>query len=388
MRKLMRKIGIVLLVLAVALGIAGCNEGGKTYERAKDAYEKGHYEEAVSLYRLAISQGEKSGVVYADLALAYQGYGDTEKADEAMERALSEGKDREAVLKREGILKYLRSEYGEAGTLFERIVAEEDTLSGEKKPGQEALENVGFLAECRKENGEYREAIELFKFLITNGFHTLESKLKIGECLLAENEFYAAATYFDWAKEEPGMKPEHYLFIYRAAREAEDYRDSELYFQEGLSLCTGEDGTMTVGEYYAYAGKFLAAAEKLTTENTTGAILAKAAIAIRDGRYEEAESYYQLLVRRGEELPVVYNQYMILKAVQGEYDAAKQLLSEIRSYRDRSIEEDVDWNEIILYEMQQEYRKAYDLLLEFRKTYGQSEETEREERFLSRVLTP
>ena len=384
----MKKTGMLVLIFLSVLLTAGCNEGGKTYERAKNAYEEGRYEEAVSLYRLAISQGEKSDLIYADLALAYQGFGDVEKADEAMETALSGGKDTDAVLKKEGILKYLRAEYEEAGALFEKIVRSDGVLTGEKKAGPEALENIGFLAECRKETGAYREAIDLFKVMITNEFHTLESKLKIGECLLAENEFYAAATYFDWAKQEPGMTPEHYLFIYRAAREAEDYRDSELYFQEGLSLCTGKDGTMTVGEYYAYAGKFLAAAEKLTTENTTGAILAKAAIAIRDGQYDDAESYYQLLVRRGEELPVVYNQYMILKAVQGEYDAAKQLLTEVRSYRDRSIEEDVDWNEIMLYELELDYRKAYDLLLDYRKTYGQSDETEREERFLSRVLAP
>ena len=388
MKLSMKRIGILILIALGAFSLSSCSEGKKSCERARSAYEEGRYEEAVSLYRLAISQGEKSGLVYADLALAYQGFGDIEKADEAMEKALSEEADRNAVLKREAILKYVRAEYGEAGTLFEKIVASDGVLSGEKKADPETIENVGFLAECRKETGSYREAVDLYKVLISNGFHTLESKLKIGECLLAENEFYAAATYFDWAKQEPSMKPEHYLFIYRVAREAEDYRDAELYFQEGLSLCTGKDGTVTVGEYYANAGKFLAAAEKLTTENTTGAILSKAAIAVRDGRYEEAESYYQLLIRRGEELPVVYNQYMILKAVQGEYDAAKQLLTEVRSYRDRSIEEDVDWNEIMLYELQSDYRTAYDLLLEYRKTYGQTDETEREERFLSRVLTP
>ncbi len=384
MRERMKQHFWILLTaaLSAAFLFAGCGEGKKSYEEGIASYNEGRYEEAIRLYELAISQGEKKAVVYADLALAYDRYGNAEKAEEMLNQARNTApKDRE-VLRRAGIFSFYREDYETAIRFFEQALPDQET----KKMSESDVQTLSFLAESKKKLGKTAEAIELYQSVILAGYHTLEQKLFIGECLLMEHEFYAARTYFDWAFEEPSVRPEHYLYVYRIATEAEDYLDAERYFQAGLKVCSKE--TMTEGEYYANAGKYAAAIERLTDETTTGAYLARASIALQEKRYREAEEYYQILLKRGEELPVVYNQYMILKAVEGDFDAAKQLLSQIRAFKDPSIEEAVAWNEIILYELQRDYKTAYEKLLEYMKTFQKTTEAERELLFLSRALQP
>lgn len=373
-----RGIGLIIALSVLTLFTGCANEGLKTYEQATEAFRQGRYEEAVSLYRLAISQGKKDAVVSADLALAYQCYGDPEKADDAMDIALSGG-ETPGLLKKRGLLLYLRKSYEEAADAFLKALPENrENLNPD---GQETL---AFLAECRKLTGNTREAVALYQELIRLGHHTMENKLKIGECLLMDREFYSACTYFDWALEEAGAGPEEYLFIYRAANAAGDFYDSELYFQKGIAKCGPE--SMTEGEYYARAGKFSVAVSLLSDETSTGAVLSKASIATKEGRFDEAESYYVDLIARGEDLSVVYHQYMLLKAAEGDLTAAKQLLTQVRSYQNPAIERDVAWNEIIIAELEHDYKRAYDLLAEYEKKYEKSEETEREIRFLSRVF--
>ena len=198
------------------------------------------------------------------------------------------------------------------------------------------------------------------------------------------HQLEAACQYFDLLLQNEKVPPEYYLIIYHALCDRGFTEEAEPYFQEGLKHCD-QEGTISRGEYCADAFRTELAEEEGLDGSTTGTMLAKAALLRDEGDQEGAEEIYVSLIQKGEDLEKIYNQYLMLKAQQGDFPAAFRMLSNVQTGSDAAAKKDADWNEVILYEMQYDYGTAFRKLEEDMKKYTPSETVWREHAFLSRA---
>ncbi len=386
MRKKRTFFCILAAVLICAL-LSGCaDEAGKSYKEGLSLYKEGKYQEALKRYQLSVSQGNQDPVVYADMALCYEMMEDSKHAAEMISKARVLSPSDKRILRREGICLYLNGDYANAILVLRNSFPEEEEKD-KKAEGPEELEIRGFIASALMKTGSYEEAIEEFNILITANDHATQHLILAGECYLLMHQFSAADQYFDLVSGQADRKPSHYLRMYNSCVAAGSYNSAVRCFEEGLQL-TGEgaDHEMTAGEYYARAGRLSDAEISLSGESSVGARLAEASLYTRDGRYDDAEHIYKDLLGRGEETAEVYSAYMLLKIISGKADEARELLKRVESFNDREVLRSARWNEIILLEMEQDYKYAYEKLQVYRREFGTTEETERENLFLSRVL--
>ena len=94
-------------------------------------------------------------------------------------------------------------------------------------------------------------------------------------------------------------------------------------------------------------------------------LLAKARTLQENQRYDEAEAVYVELLKRGDVNADVYNQYMMLKMRTGAYTEAFQLLTQVKSYKDPEVMKQALWNEVVLYELTEDYETAFDRLNDY-----------------------
>lgn len=376
--------GLSLALAAALFGMCGCKkENEKTYENALKYYEIGYYADAVEGYKLAISQGETSPVIYADLGLAYAKMGERALAEENLMKALTAEPENKAILKRIGIYYSDFREWNEAVSYLTKALPGEN-----EKDDEGSLEVKGFLADAYVNLNRFEEAIPLYNSLIEADYFALEHIIRCGECYLKLHQFSAASQYFDMLEKERSVKPSHYLYVFKACRDAEDYGGAARYFEKGKSLCGATPmKEMTEGKYYVCAGMFDMARELVNKEAEGEEDLTKAWLCMQEGNFSEAEEIYKQLAADKISLNEVYSQYMALCILREQYDNAEILLNRLKeSEPEENIMKCALWNEIILYERKQEYETALDKLAKFRERFGADEEAERESQFIGRVL--
>ena len=369
-----------VLFLFLALLFCGCQDALKSYNAGLDAYGEGRFSDACALFEQAVSQGEKSGKIHADLALSYLRSGNTEKADEEILTAKDLAPDDPDVLKKAGLFFYYQNDKKAALSYFQRSLTSDIKALNERD-----LETCAYAAEIEKSSGNYNEAIRLYNLLIEAGYHPQEHEFLAGDCYLELQQIDADCQYFDMLASHSETSPYYYLAIYKKLWEKKAYTKAENYFNKGVLLTEKEESPVSKGEYYASAGKYEAANAYFKEETRLTGLLAKARTLQENQRYDEAEAVYVELLKRGDVNADVYNQYMMLKMRTGAYTEAFQLLTQVKSYKDPEVMKQALWNEVVLYELTEDYETAFDRLNDYINTYEVPESVKREYRFLSRV---
>ena len=375
----MKRTVCILAAALMLLFASSCGKEMESYNAGIAAFREENYEEAIRSLLLAVSQGMDDAFVKADLALAYEKSGQMSKALEYLNAAVQDAPSDPAVLKRIGrFYTYAGDSITALRYLGQSLRTPEDAMSVPD------LETTAYAAEIETRYGNYDEAIRLYNTLITQNYLVPEHQLLAGMCYLKMHQLQAACQYFDLLMLQESTSPEYFLIIYHALCDRGFTDEAEPYFQEGLKRCD-QEGTISRGEYCADAFRTDLAEEEGLDGSTTGTMLAKAALLRENGDQEEAENIYVALIQKGEDLEKIYNQYLILKAEQGDFQAAFRLLSFVQTGSDAAAKKDADWNEIMLYEMQQDYDTAFRKLEEYMKKYTPSETVWREYAFLSRT---
>ena len=376
---MMKKKFMIFTVILMIFMASACGKEKESYNAGIAALREGNYEEAIRSLLLAVSQGMDDPFVKADLALAYEKSGQMSKALEYLNEAVQAAPEDPAVLKRIGRFYLYAGDSITALRYFgQSLRTPEDQMSVPD------LESTAYAAEIEARYGNYDEAIRLYNTLITQNYMVQEHQLLAGMCYLRMHQLSAACQYFDLLIADESTAPEYFLIIYHALCDRGFSEEAEPYFQEGLDRCDRE-GTISRGEYCADAFRTDLAEEEGLDGSSTGTMLAKAVLLREEGDQEGAEEIYIDLIQKGEDLEKIYNQYMILKAEQGDFPAAFRLLSYVQTGMDAAAKKDADWNEIILYEMQRDYATAFRKLEEYMKNYTPSETVWREHAFLSRA---
>ncbi len=375
----MKKRILILIAALLVLFASACGDSKESYNAGIAAFRGEDYEEAIHSLLQAISQGMEDPFVKADLALAYEKSGQMTKALEYLNAALKEAPEDPGVLKRIGRF----YEYaGDRITALKYFAKSLRTPEGEMS--EPDLETTAYAAEIEERYGNYDEAIRLYNTLITQNYMVPEHQMLAGMCYLKMRQIEAACQYFDLLAQDEGVIPEYYLIIYHALCDRGFTEEAEPYFQEGLKLCD-QEGSISRGEYYADAFRTELAEEEGLEGSTTGTMLAQASLLVEDGDLDGAEAVYTDLIQKGEDLEKVYNQYLMLKAKQGDFPAAFRLLSYVQTGSDAAAKKDADWNEVLLYELQMDYGTALTKLEAFMKAYPPTETVWREYAFLSRA---
>ena len=363
--------------------LTGCKEEtDKSYEQAMEYTLKGRYEEAIELFKRAISQGETDPVIYGDMGIAYLRMGDTENALKQMEYALTLDPNHKGVLKRTGIF------YMETGDTDVALSYFLKALPADKNYTDADRETLGYIGEIRMMREEWQQAVDCYNPLIEGNYHVAEHEIAAGECYVKMNQIKAATQYFDMVKDEKDISPRHFIYIYKCLMEADQIDLAAEYFEYGKTLCGAPPmKEMTEGEYYVRAGLINVAREKLETEDSVGARLATAWLHLQDGDFTAAEAIYRQLLTEKVDMPEVATEYMAVCVLRNEYDNAKILISKIYEYKDPGVMETALWNEIMMYERMGDFTTALEKLEAYKKGYGEDEAVSREVRFLERILS-
>ena len=372
---------LVLLGLLVCLGIlTGCQEALKSYNTGLTAFEEERYKDAVSAFKLAISQGQKGGAVHADLALAYLRAEDTENAEKSLNDALALSPEDPDVLKKAGIYYQYSGDLKTALSYFQQSVTTDIHAMSRRD-----LETCAYAAGIEKEFDNLEEAIRIYNILIESGYYSKEHEIMVGECYLEMHQIDAATQYFDMLTLHKEATAYDYLRVYKDLYEAGAYSKAERFFESGVKTTEQEGSPVTKAEYYAIAGKYEIANTFFKTETSVSGLLAKARTLQEFGEYEEAEEIFTEILSRDLGSAEVYNQYMMLKMRRKQYTEAAQLLTQIKAYKDDAVLKKALWNEVVMYEMIEDFETAYDKLVAYMKSYQTNEQIKREYRFLSRV---
>ncbi|GEM_PF-3585959 len=373
----MKKSIYFAMLLCILLCLTSCGESRRSYLKGTEAFMDGRYRDALESYKLAVSQGENGDDIYLDMAAAAARAGELSESAEYYAMVSGESED-SRILKKTGIYYEAIGEEEKALEYYNRSLE----AAGSQK-SDDALETRGLIARVESERGNDAAALEQYNILITNGYFTVEHIILAGKCYVNMQQRYAACQYFSMLETRKDVTAIHFGTVSNILSAAGDETDAVRYFKLGLEKIGGKKEKMTEGEYYYYTGRIAEAEVLLEGSDTVSGRMVRIAALIEKQEYEEAENVCLQLIRDGEDLPAVYTRYMGVKILQGDYDSALQLLTQIRSFGDRSALMDAEWNEIMLYEMKLDYKKAYDLLLSYEKTYGTDPEVEREIRFLS-----
>ena len=89
----MRKYLILPIAAVLLLLLCGCSEHRKSYEEGQLALQEERYDEAIRRFELAVSQGMKEPVVYADLAIACEKAGRAGDAEAYAAQAKEQGEE-------------------------------------------------------------------------------------------------------------------------------------------------------------------------------------------------------------------------------------------------------------------------------------------------------
>ena len=377
-RKLKYGLRTAVLFTALVLLFSSCGYGERSYEKGREAFARGDYESSVQEFSRAISQGYTEADVYADLAYAELKTGDTEKALKNMNTALKKEPESQELKRRIGLF------YREAGDMEAALLYLNEALPEDGSYSEADAETLGFKGEVLFRLERYPEAIDTFLKLVDLKYHVLEHDILIGEAYLKMNQMYAAAQYFRLTRDKEEALPEHFLRIYLDLTAYGQKREANKYFDEGLRRA--ELGTgMSPAEFCVAAGRPEEAEAYYEDASSREARLAHAMVLVNRGEYADAEVIYRSLIAEGEDSADVYNQYLIMKVEEGDYDSAFQLLAQVYAVADENERKNAMFNEIVIYERMKDYKTAFEKAREFKKAYPMDTSADREYDFLKRV---
>jgi len=359
-----KSLSICLVILSV-LSLASCKAIGKSsYEHGLTEYQNGAYADACNSYKTAISQGYKNEYVYADLAIALYEIGAEDESKEYLEKALESDNKTILFSKKIGVYYYMANDTDNS-ILYLNQAIEADSTG--KNP--DALEAYGIAAAIEMNHECYDEAVRLYNYLIEHDDHILEHTLLGGICYLHLYQFSAAQAYFDLLLDNPDMTPYHYLEIYNTCVSLKGYEDAKKYFNRGLELIQSGSYPMTVSEYYAAAGAYEEAKKSAKNSQEEGDLLALSQAYLAENNFEEANKTIELLFSKNPNSEEGYLLYFISLIQNGQYEDAKQAYQKLLTFEDSVYDEDVAWNEVILFEKMRDYSAAYEKLKNYMILY-------------------
>lgn len=358
--------GILCAVLAVTPGLTGC--GTSTVNST-----------SVSAAALQTADGDSS---FYGQAMAMLEKGDYQNAYTYFQSAInSEGHAAEGR-RGQGICQLKLGNYDDAITLFDQA------CSAVRYPSL----NEAFLEDCELYEvqaciaaEQYDKALTLCDSLI-RGDRSGEAFLLRGTVYLKTEKYGQAAADFQHAIEaDPSY--DIYLKIYQTYTESSRQADGAVFLKDALNIepQSAEDNEK-LGQICYELGDY-DSAEKYLTVALEGGVADAVSLLGRTyldaGDTDGARSMYQKCVDDGTFVAAGYNGLAICDMQDENYEAALEHITAGLSSGDTSMQEELLYNEIIVYEKQGDYETAASKMTSFLGWYPQNTAAVAESRFIS-----
>ena len=281
----------------------------------------------------------------------------------------------------EGLVYLERKEYTDA------IQAFSDCLDQVNYPrwNRAFVDDVRFyLAHAYELNGQPDQALTQYSQLLDSE-RSGEAYLLRGKLYAADGKFGQAAQDFQRAVErEPSY--EVYLQIYDVYAGLNRQADGAVFLREAqaLSSDTPEDAYQ-LGRISYFLQDYEAAREQLTkaaNHMVPGAAALLGKVFMEEGDISGAKTIFQKAVDGETEAAAGHNGLALCYLYTGEYQKALQQIHEGLQTSDKTVAEELLFNEILVYERQHDFATALDKIVAFLESYPGNETARREYVFL------
>lgn len=342
----------MIIAAAAVLLLGGCAMGGATGTNTLQgisALEEGNYQEAQEYFETAVAQKEQPVLAYRGLGMAYMGLAEYEKAETAFEEALENTDDKmpETV---EDIRLYLATVQYRQGNYADTIDTCSQILSDLDEGNADAyfLRGASYLyEELENEAGDdFAAAVALSK-------DNYDLYLNIYECYVNMNLSGLGGTYLQSALNIQGEELENYYNRGRIYYYLENYDEAQSQLI-GPAEEKYEPAMYLIGKVY---------------------------LAMED--YGHALSTYQQMLEEFGDTSEVYNGLALCAIESGDYSAALSYISQGLALSDTTAQQELYFNEIVVYERMLEFDTAKQKAQEYVMRYPSDAAGQREWTFLS-----
>ncbi|MGI6012041.1 MAG: tetratricopeptide repeat protein [Ruminococcus sp.] len=334
-------------ILLCALLLTGCGGSGSNYyEEGAALLEQGNYEEAAESFNQAINAEERLPESYRGLGISQLKLGDEAAAIAAFSRSLNE---------------------------LENTNVEFET------------DVMYYLAQARKDYGEYEEAAEVYTDMLKLK-EDPDVYFQRGRVYLELGEDDKAAADFDAATED-SRDYTMYLNIWEEYQSRDRDMDGEAYLEKALEIKPREAADYGMrGRVYYEMKDYDSARQELTQAINDGddesvLMLGKVYLAMEDAA--SARSMYQEYLKEGGNEAKAYNGLALCDIYEENYDDALANIEKGLDADDGEEEQSLLFNEIVVYEYKLDFETAKTKMAEYLEKYPDDQQALRENEFLS-----
>lgn len=337
-----------LLLLLVLVGCTGCGNAGEN-ENTKQGMtliEELDYEGALGCFEQALVSGEDIREIYRGQGIAYMGLTQYDKAIEA----------------------------------FGKFFSESSSI-----PNAMDYDVNYYLAVAHYKNGELQKAKEIYDAILNMKSKEKDAYFMRGSILLELGKYEEAKLDFDQAIELDPYNYDQLVSIFQVLDQF-GYREiGHVYLQQAIDNAPKDITNFDKGRIYYYMDDYELARNYLEQARDAGD--AQAAYYLGKtwealGEYNYAASVYNSYLKDQEKSALIYNQLALCYMQLEDYDAALSAIEEGLQLEDKTFQQVLSFNRIVIYEYQGDFKKAAALMAAYKRNYPDDEEALREYEFL------
>ncbi|MBH1939438.1 tetratricopeptide repeat protein [Mobilitalea sibirica] len=390
MKKKLLSFGLLCIMVMI---LSGCSAAGGYYRSGKRCFLSGNFEEAAANFKAAISQNPNKAIYYIDYGMTLIALGQYEESIEQFDKAYLDKdiimvkENNKRSLRGKGIAYYQMYRYHDAIQLFDEAlqmrVLSELNMDILYYKGS-SLMTIGFYEEARDIYTEFLNTFGDDPVALCNRAYTFR-KLGDQEASLID---YDKAISLN-PKSYEGYFGKYYLLL-DTGKEAEAKQVLEA--AAAIEVKSKEDRFMQAKVHY-YQERYdeaLAELSEAFANGFTEAYFYIGEIYRKKKDYETAIYYYDKYLDEGNiTTPFVYNQIATSLMTTGEYKQAIKYLEKGMDYKHAGTMKALKKNEIIAYENLGLFETAIQKLKEYKASYPEDKEAEKELDFITtRLMNP
>ncbi len=366
----------------MAFAVSACAPAGsKSNQKGLEAYQDGDYQNAVYLFKQAITQEPSEDAYYCNLGQAYCAQGYYEEAIESFTQAAQLGSSLFYSYRGMGLAYSGLEEYDKAIESFNQAIEAAGSLDSSCR-----LDVVGYRAEAKTAIGDYTGALEDYNQLIEANYRLRDIYQLTGDVYLLMDDVDQALHCYQECLNIGNRNYEGYLTMAEALKKAEADEARQVVLNAALEVIPYE------AEDWCYRGRVYLELDQIDEafsafEESYNKGYSQAGYYLGycyelQGNSDEAIHLYQEQLRHDPNDAGLYNQLASCMVRQGEYQDALIMIEKGMQLANESLMADFLWNESICYEKMGDYDTAIEKLMSYLEQYPADKNAQKELAFL------
>ncbi len=366
----------------MAFAVSACAPAGsKSNQKGLEAYQDGDYQNAVYLFKQAITQEPSEEAYYCNLGQAYCAQGYYEEAIESFTQAAQLGSSLFYSYRGMGLAYNGLEEYDKAIESFNQAIEAAGSLDSSCR-----LDVVGYRAEAKTAIGDYTGALEDYNQLIEANYRLRDIYQLTGDVYLLMDDVDQALHCYQECLNIDNRNYEGYLTMAEALKKAEADEARQVVLNAALEVIPYE------AEDWCYRGRVYLELDQIDEafsafEESYNKGYSQAGYYLGycyelQGNSDEAIHLYQEQLRHDPNDAGLYNQLASCMVRQGEYQDALIMIEKGMQLANESLMADFLWNESICYEKMGDYDTAIEKLMSYLEQYPADKNARKELAFL------